>query len=334
VSEPQVLSFSSIRDWKRCRQLWYYRRVEGLRKRTVALPLKRGSLIHLLLETWLKGEDWENTLAGYAKEFDSLTEEEKEYYGDLPGEAHRIIRGYINHYKDEVETSLAVELSFGSPEDPFPPVEILPGVFLRGRIDHVVENPIGVWVQEHKTVGGQIPSESYRLFDLQTAIYSKVLPLLGYPEPVGIVFDYIKTKPPSVPQMTKQGRLSRAKIVTDHATYLQAILDNGLDPADYQEELRRASQQRFYVRKYLPKPSCLVESLLEDLRIIAAEMRRLKNFPYRNLTRECSFCEYEPLCSAELLNLDTEFLLKTEYMVSSREEDEKPDEDGENDGDD
>lgn len=309
--------------------------MKNLRKRTTPLPLKRGSLIHLLLETHLKGEDWEKVLADYAKKFAELMDEEKEYYGDLPNDAHRIITGYIDHYRQQepLET-LAVELSFGRSKDKIPPVEVLPGVLVKGKIDWLVKDSRGIWTAEHKTVSKQIPTESFRLFDMQTAIYTRVVQLLGYPEPAGIMFDYIRTKPPTMPKMTKQGRLSRAKIVTDYQTYMQAILDNGLNPADYREELQHAAQQQFYTRKYLPKPDYLVDHLLSDLRIVAAEMKHLANHPHRNLSRDCGYCEYEPLCTAELLNLDTEFLLHAEYIVDTgREEDEAPDGDDSEEGD-
>lgn len=43
----------------------------------------------------------------------------------------------------------------------------------------------------------------------------------------------------------------------------------------------------------------------------------------RNLTRDCSWCDYAPLCHAELRGEDTEYLLKHDYIVRVKHGDEE-----------
>jgi len=312
---PQVLSFSSIRDWKTCRQLSYYKRVKKLRKKRVGLPLKRGDLIHRVIEAYYKGEWWPNVIEAAREEFAQLTEEEREFYGSLPDEVERLMTGYFKKYEGMRGNTIGVELEFG--QNRGPDIELLPGVFVRGKIDRVFSDHRGVWVEEHKSTSMSWPTEGFRLYDLQSALYIKVVEKLKLGKPVGVVYDYIKTRPPTIPKLLKKGGLSRAKkLRTDYETYLNAIKLNGLNPADYQEELERAKQNVFYERKYLPKPDNIVNALLEELRVISIEMPRLINYPYRNLRRECETrCEFYSLCSAEIMGLDVDFILKTEYAT-------------------
>lgn len=324
----QVLSFSAVSDWKTCRQKYYYRQVEKLRRRQVGLALKRGGVIHSLLEAHLRGEDWVQVLNLFRDEYALLMEEERELYGDLPEDCERIMRGYLRRYQDEPLETLAVELSFGM--DGQDPIEVLPGVAVRGRIDWIAQDHRGVWVVEHKTAK-VIPSEGFRLFDLQTALYTRVAEVMGY-KPVGIAFDYLRTVAPTIPSINKDGSLSRRKINTDVETLMRVLNENGLPHSDYQEEIERARQteSQYYCRKYLPKPTKLVDTLLEELRIVALEIERLQHYPYRNLSRNCEhFCEYYPLCTTEVMGLDSDFVRETEYIrkedVNVRSEEEVED---------
>ena len=49
-----------------------------------------------------------------------------------------------------------------------------------------------------------------------------------------------------------------------------------------------------------------------------------RNFPIRNLRRECSFCSYCSLCTAEMLKLDVDYVLQNEYELRPEREVEKP----------
>lgn len=317
MEPPVILSFSSIRDWKFCRQAWHYKRVQKLQRRRKSLPLRRGSIIHDCLELYLKGEDWYPVIEKAQAEYDLLMEEEKEYYGNLPEECERIMIGYEEHWANDKYHTIATELSFGNVKEGQEPFEIVPGVFITGRIDWLFENDRGIWVGEHKTVGRAIPTEGYRMNELQTAIYIRVCQILGY-EPTGVAFDYLLTKPPTVPQLLKNGTLSRnKKIKTDEATYMQAILDNGLNPDDYLAELENARRNKFYERRYMPKPEGMVDMILSELQIIAKEMEHLKDFPYRLLSRECEHCEFYTLCQAEMMGLDTHYIRECDFEERS-----------------
>src|SRR5690606_10898829 len=110
---------------------------------------------------------------------------------------------------------------------------------LVGHIDGVVQDSSGdVWILEHKT-----SATSWSLVDMlfndQTLGYMWVVQQLLGSAPRGVIFNILRKKVPRVPQLLKNGGLSRAKnIDTTFETYMRAIEDNGLDPVDYVEILR------------------------------------------------------------------------------------------------
>jgi hypothetical protein len=174
-----------------------------------------------------------------------------------------------------------------------------------------------------------IPSEDYRMTDVQTAIYNwvaeQIASYLGYaPEDIGgIMMDYIKTKPPTIPEKLKNGQLSQRKIDCDRFTYLACLKREGLDPEPYREFLDRLDENVFFVRIPITKSKTMVDRMmlefLESGQLIRF-MNKEKVMP-RNLSWTCDRpkCEYRDLCLAELQGLDTAMLIKLNYERSDME---------------
>lgn len=303
-----IINQSGIKTWRRCPQAFYYKEVECIEPRRKSLPLERGSWLHRLLEAYYKGKDWRKVHSKLTQEYDKLMEEEKEYYGDLPSETARIMEGYIKKYGKLKEEPLAVELDFSST-----PVQLAPGVFLKGKIDLILRNEKGTWIVEHKT-HKKFPGEEERFINLQTAVYIVAAEALGY-KIDGTLWDYIRTKPPTRPRILVRGGVSRANIDTDYDTYLEVLKEAGEDPRQYQEELERAKQNSFYERRYIPKSQRVIDAMVREFVITAREIEKLKMFPYRNLDKfNCRNCGYRSLCRAELLGLDAQFIRRSEYQ--------------------
>jgi CRISPR/Cas system-associated exonuclease Cas4 (RecB family) len=309
-----VVSQSSIKLYKKCPQAYYYKKVMNIVPKRSALPLQRGIILHSALEAYYKKEDWRAAIAGYQEFWDSLMEEEQMelYGGDLLGDCTKIIEGYCRVYgKKPKEKVLAVELDLSEK-----PIEILPGLYLSGRIDLISKDENGTWITEHKS-HKKIPSEDTRFLNTQTVLYQLAAEKLGF-KLDGIRWNYLRTKLPTIPRQLKAGGLSRAKdIDTDYYTYYNAIIENGEDPKDYQEELTRLKESGndFYVRRYSPKNEQVTQAILSDLRNVAPLMERMDKYPYRCLDPfTCRSCSYKTLCQAELLGLDTSFILKKDFM--------------------
>jgi len=250
-----------------------------------------------------------------------LFREEKEEYGDLLGECNRIIEHYKVRYKDDGLTYLPGK----NKEHHEIEVEtrlVVSGNKIRftGHLDKLAKDKEGrVFVMDHKS-HKKIPDEAARYNDLQLVTYLWLLPESGYPKADGVLWDYLRTKPPTVPEVLKNGSLTkRANLDTDYDTYLKAITDNKLDPADYKEILDLLKSQgvdNYFLRVKLPSPTKeMIRNVIEDFKSTIDEMiyATKKNRFVRNMTRECSWCSMYNLCQAELRGLDSSFIRKADY---------------------
>lgn len=327
------LSFSKSKTLMRCKKKYDYKYNQKLRKKTKSLPLRRGSWIHKCLETLYSHGDWTIGYNQYKKEvWDEMFDEEKIEYINLPQEVERIMTAYIKKYQqiDRQYEILAVEQEFK--------IQI-PGtkIALTGIIDLVAKDTLGIWVIDHKTAK-KIPDEEFRLVDTQLSLYywvvhqlRKYLKIEPNEKIAGVMFNYIRTKVPTEPQLLKKGGLSKRKdIDCDYDTYFKALLKYGLDPSEYEDILSIVSKNQFYTRRALPKSQAMLKKVISDLVDIGTDIMEIERFP-RNFTRDCSWdCEYKNLCISELHGHDTQFMIDNEYEYDEGKDKGKEEEDGSN----
>lgn len=314
------ISNARAKAWRKCRNFHYYKYVEDIEPRKKAAPLVKGSMLHDMDDAWLNGRNWREVLVEYKRKYDKLFIEEREEYGDIIPDMETIMLGYIKkwekHDLDYVEKD-------GSKTEHRLEVEFIPGkVMFVGIIDRMgYDNKGKLWLVEKKSFKQKLPKEEVRFTDLQTTLYYHFAPLCGFPKPYGVMWDYVRAKPPAVPQLLKKGGLSKRKnIDSTYETYLAAIDDRGLDGEDYADILEnlKTKPDNFYRRVYRPRPDTIVLPLLRDLRETALEILFLgETTRARNLTTDCGWCGYYSLCQAELRGLDAEFIRQREYKERS-----------------
>jgi CRISPR/Cas system-associated exonuclease Cas4 (RecB family) len=307
------VSHSKLKDWKMCRQLYYYRHVEGLRPRRKSNALYMGSMLHDMLSVFNSGGKWELILEGYELEFSKLFIEEQEELGDIIDNAERIMRGYIKRWGDK--------LPFTTVEEKIKGIEFIKGTNLTIKTDGVIEDN-GYWLVEHKSTKKFSPDQ-ISLFNPQGILYLWGLRQTGV-KVKGILWDYIRTKPPTIPRVLKDGTVSRkASIDTDYDTYHDTIIASGNEPKEYQGMLAmlRNKGGTFYKRSLLIIPEPTIKLIIADLKQTAMEIARLQNYPTRNIsTITCRGCQFRRLCEATLNNVDVDFIKKKNFK---RREDKK-----------
>lgn len=318
------ISQSSIKTWRKCKREYYYKFVEGLERKHSPAPLYKGSIIHEILEARINGEDWRQVMEEHLLEYDKLFDEEKILYGDLRNDLPIIMEGYDKKYKDEdlvyfEKDGKRAEFAFSIPLDGKSIEET--EIIFRGKIDAVAQDSQGrVWLMDHKTFS-RIPDENFRFANQQVLLYAWAMPQAGFPKPDGMLWDYIRSKPPAIPHELKSGGLSKAKSIdTTPEVYLEKIHELGLDPADYEDILSKleANEESFYRRIYTPIRESMIYPVVADLLETAKEIQALAGVSKaRSLDRHCSYCSFRSLCQTELQGLDTEYILKAEYQPST-----------------
>lgn len=316
------LSFSRAKVWKRCHKQYDYRYNQKLRKRRPPAPRIRGSIIHDLLDASLQSpQAVREVVKKFEKKYGKLFKEEREEYGDPIFEGQDILHRYRKVYKDD---GLTYEKVNGRNSEIPVEIPMTKTIHFFGKIDRMPRDEKNrLWVSDTKSVK-KIPDEETRFSDIQTVLYIWAVLQMGL-KPAGVMWDYIRTKVPTVPDVLKAGGLSkRANIDTTWDVYLTTILENKLDPKNYQDmhDLLKDKEQDFFRRIFLPYNKAMVQEVFEDMLSVGQQIEQFgKEWNDRNLDKfGCKMCEYQLLCSAELRNLDSDFIRRTEYETKERDD--------------
>lgn len=311
-----------------------------------SLPLKRGSWMHKLQEAYfmttggvtmivpvqrgrkvreVEISSWEEMQALLTAEFDRLFDEQKQEYGDLPAETERMFLGYLRKWKDDNERFALAHI------DGQPAIEFMVEMDLsrwgvkapfKGRIDLLMEDLEygGLWIRDAKWMK-VIPGPDERMMSPQNIMYSRAGRTMGI-DIRGFIYDYGRTKPPTLPRILKAGTVSLAKCDTDVFTYLHAIKKahgkqwKKFIPI-YRHKLEELKEREstWFVRERIPTDG---PRMLQGFRefIYAAREIQDRGRPFRTFIRSCRWdCDYLQPCVAQFQGLDISRLMNTQYTI-------------------
>lgn len=219
---------------------------------------------------------------------------------------------------DGVEEKPALELHFVVP---------CPGSKgLHGFIDAILLDTLTgcVWCTDYKFRKSLSPDEE-ESFNVQNAVYSWACQKMGIPITGTMTWQHVNT-PASQPSLLKNGGVSRAKIKTTWPIYAQFCIDNGIDPADYEDEMiEKLADIEWYRATYEYRNEETIKNIWNNVVVPAsravAKARNPKNKCYKNLYPwNCKMCQYQSLCQAELRNYDVDAIILREYTVRSKDD--------------
>ena len=342
------LSTTERQEFKECRRRWDFASLsrQGLEPNRPAVALWFGTGIHHALELWYSGQetdiakawlDWYDTeLARLEESQTVLWDEQKKALEETRDLGQKMLEGYeiwasVEDYKPQFgfKKVLYTEREFAVyvPDEHGQAYRFTDGngqeweIWLVGRLDMVVEDFDGrVWVLDHKTSKDRLDEDILILDDQMTMYLWAAQQILQHPIE-GCYYNVLRKKLPVVPQVLASGKgLSKAKSIdTTYEVYLQAIEDNGFDPADYEEILGILANKRtaFFERVKVHRNS---HEIAMAGRMLLLEGIDMLNQPYiyPNPTRDCKWkCDYKDLCLAMNRNDDVDYLKKT--LFHSRE---------------
>jgi hypothetical protein len=331
TDETFYISLSAVQSFRTCQQQYAYRYVERLSRRDRISYLEFGSIIHTYLEIYYQHlKDGET--AQDAHEFSKVST--SSLYGpNLKRTAHNYFNlGDIAHAKEfsgmmakagriadryflTRGESDAEEYEILYVEEPLE-VELRRGYVSRGKVDMITRHNdngrIHLW--EHKSSGRDVPSTAYRLRDLQTLLYADKIRELGLlDEDIDeVMWNYIYTKEPTVPEQLKSGGLTtRTNLDSTWEVYAAELKRLKLNAADYaaQRERLQGREASHYFQRHPQVMLADAEILIGDYLRSARDIKRLsplwqarKRRPVRTLSISCDFCEYAQLCNAKILS--------------------------------
>lgn len=313
MSKSYRVSHSKRETWNRCKRAYHEKYVNRLRKKTKGRPLMFGSIVHEMLEEHQNGRDAFKVLARYAKSHGKLFRVEREEYGELIDDIDCIVSEYLEHYEGDGVRYLPIK---GKRAEHEFEVEIDDGIVLNGKIDGqaLTKNKLR-WLVERKTFS-RMPSENMRWRSVQSNLYLRATQIMGWKEPDGTMWDYIWSKSPSRPQVLKSGKLATRAINTLPSRVLDTVSAYKLNPKDYAHLVKSATKNRaaYFQRIFTPTKKRVVDMVFADFVETAREMRDGHGkSKARTIGRHCDWCEFEPLCRAELTGGDVDFIRENHY---------------------
>ena len=318
-----IVTQSSLRTWRRCRKQADYKYVQQLRPRKVERPLAFGSAVHKILEYRLAGKTTAEAIQELNKKRRPMVfAAELDHWDEIHRDAEAITNAYMAYWATHGDKLTPVKINGQVAEHKFE-YDLGQDISLQGVIDVLPQTPDKrVWVMEHKSRGGRIEDDSVRTRDVQTMLYSRVAEgALGVKRIAGVMWDYLRSKSPTVPHVLKDGTLSKRAIDTLPSVYEAEIERLGLRREHYADILGGLDDglKGWFRRVVLPTNKDAINTLVEESLTTGREMKRkLGVDTTRNLTRDCSWCSYEPLCKAELFGLDASFIRSREYRVDDK----------------
>lgn len=291
---------------------YYYKYGLKLRPKKKGIALRRGSIIHECIEAYDSGRSWRKPYRNFAKQFYEETfKEEIVEMGDIPRMVEELMENYQALYENDGLIYLGNELHFELP--------LMPGVVIEGYLDALVEDEKGaIWPKETKTYKRN-PDYDFLLLNTQSALYTWAVTEMGY-SPKGTLWDIIRAKEPGRPQFLKDGKVSKRGIDSTPYTVKKALREMGQNPDDYEDLLAKVSYEDYFRRYPVRVNPTVVKGIMDDFKSTAREIMKFGGkLRDRNLGKGCAWCDYKPLCQADLMGLDTEFIQKKQFEVVEKE---------------
>ena len=224
------VSLSAVQDFRGCEQHYYYRHVERLQLKGKQTAPLLGTMLHEYLEHYYRAlqegrgdsatlhkqatvhlhETFSIVLGGLTQ----LTEGRSDADAIESAKTYRVlldiaIRICSRYYRTRGKQD-AIEYEILLVEKRLDVPMFKGKVRSIGYVDMVTRHRetgrINLW--EHKSTSS-VPSNAYRLRDLQTPLYAaKIKELELAPNIDSIIWNYIRTKEPAIPQLLKSGKLT------------------------------------------------------------------------------------------------------------------------------
>lgn len=324
---------SKVRMFRQCRRAYFHKYHEELIRKRTRRPFLFGKIVHRMLEEHADDEDPFTVIEGLREDVDAqkLFAAEKEMYGDILADIAIIMTDYFDYHRDGLRLLPVMgqgELRYAEHEFAIPLEQLVKkkwrravdGIVFKGQVDGLGKTPNGLrWLVETKTFD-KLPDADERWRNLQTVVYRRAALLMGWVKTLdGVCWNYIMSKPPRVPQLLKSGKsLSLKKKIVTLPSVVEATLKvHGLKRAGHEKlfEVAESCRDRYFQRIFTPVNETVADKIFDGFVETAIEMRdnagRSKG---QNIGRHCGWCDYEPICRAELTGGDVDYVKSIEYV--------------------
>lgn len=272
------VSHSKLQQWRRCRFAWNLSYVGKWEPIKTAYPLKLGSLIHELLEDYYRG-----VMDGERDSIQRLSNTVQEKSQSLEdqeslqalSQGSELVRRYIEE--------------FAIYED----VEFLP-----------------VDVEKHYVVELETPKGRKYEFELYFDLLlmhkeSRKLWMVDHKTHKSRPFSDIDIM--MDPQLPAYAMVMREKLGID----IFGLVYNQINTYDYKNP---APADKLFSRKKTYRTPEELDTSVAEIGAVVDDMIENQDNPYRNLTRDCSWCKFQEPCLMDMKGMDMTPILETSFQ--------------------
>lgn len=152
------------------------------------------------------------------------------------------------------------------------------------------------------------------LLSTQNAVYQYIMShIIEKPIARSIVYQ-IRSKIPSTPKLNKNGTMSRSKVSTTWEVYKRALLENGLNPVDYEDMQQHyeAQEDKFFNVVDITRTELSQAIYWNNIHKHISNIQSVLN-PAMAFGTACQGCEFRSWCTAQVSGLDPQDLLGEIY---------------------
>lgn len=308
------VSQSKVNTYRLCRAKFDYKEQQLLRRKAKSRPLTFGGIIHSMVEEHAEGRDAFKKLEQLAKTNERLFKEEREMYGEIVADTTYIMDAYFEYWRKDPIKFMKID---GKKTEQLIVTELVDGILFKGKMDGAAEYKKLKLLVEHKS-HKNIPNDDHRWRNVQSNIYIPMIERAFGVRLEGTLWDYVRSKPPTRPQILKDGSLSSRALDSLPQVVVDVIKENKLKTADYKKLIKEQedNQKNWFQRTVTPVKPKVMKNIVDDFITTAREMAdSVPIKPVRSIGLHCSWCDYEPLCRARFQGNDEDFIKEREYVV-------------------
>lgn len=307
------ISYSRFSLYLRCPYAHNLRYNERLSGKAPARPLHFGSNFHKLLEVRNNKKRVKQEWQRMRDDFYSMPSSWQAELGEnYPDDLKTIFTDYMAMWKDtplpdETERDFKLTVGKQNGED----------IVFVGVIDELYKTPEGLDIGEHKTFSTP-PNMNTLVMNTQKSLYAKATEMIWGKLPKKIRWDYIKSSPAKYPiWLEKSGRFSNAasKDITPKS-WERACKEKGITDPEIlkQGKAYAGNENNYFFRVEQDIYPEMVEDVFNGFVYTCKDIvNRGEENLVKNITKDCSWCEYRDICMAELSGGDREYVINEKF---------------------
>ncbi len=322
-----TVSYSKVSQYRGCPQSHHWKYVKGLIPKTISRPLSFGSDFHKLLECRTDAKLLKQAIQDIRDKYDELTPQQQEDLGeDYVEELLQVFEDYQRRWCD-AELPNVTEHEFYLPLGKYKGEDVV----FHGIIDELYFNKetgeVLIIIGEHKTFTNK-PDMSILAMNQQVCLYAKAVEQEFGVMPTKVRWDYIRSQPSKEPiWLDKSQRFSEAANSNITAySWERACKRKGIkDTAILSKaKLYEPNIDNFFFRCEMEIYPEMVDAIYNDFKTTVKELvARGSTNATKHVSRDCSWCEYQPLCYGQFTGADLDYIIEKDYTTKENQDGEE-----------